>query len=90
MEPDTLRRNQEGRIGWYHRNIKSVGPAMHSKIQGMDGLKRTDPLLHRTFGAVIQAENATRVDDTHLVSPKSKTHRFDIYVHTEHPATESE
>jgi alpha-L-fucosidase 2 len=89
-EPDTLLRNQEGRIGWYHRNIKSAGPTMHSKIQGMDGFKRTDPLLHRTFGAVIQAENATRVDDTHLVSPKSKTHRFDIYVHTEHPATESE
>jgi hypothetical protein len=74
-EPDTLLRNQEGRIGWYHRNIKSAGPAMHSKIQGMDGFKRIDPLLHRTFGAVIQAENATtvvegRVEDGKLVDLK--------------------
>jgi alpha-L-fucosidase 2 len=90
MEPDNLIRNQEGRVGWYHRNIKSIGPAMHAKIQGVDGFKRQDPLLHRTFGAIIQAENAKRIDDTHLLSPQSKSHRFDIYVHTEHPATEAE
>ena len=90
MEPDNVLNNAEGRIGWYHRNIKSVGPAMHAKIQGVDGFERLDPLLHRTFGAIIKAENAKRMDDTHLLSPKAKSHRFDIYVHTEHPATEAE
>jgi len=90
MEPDNVLRNEEGRIGWYHRNIKSVGPAMHAKIQGVDGFERLDPLLHRTFGAIIQAENAKRTDDSHVVSPQAKRHRFDIYVHTEHPATEAE
>ena len=90
MEPDVVLQNQEDRVGWYHRNIKSVGPAMHAKIQGVDGFERLDPLLHRTFGAVIQAENAKRIDDTCLQSPESKSHRFDIYVHVEHPATETQ
>ncbi|HAR66099.1 MAG TPA: hypothetical protein DCR55_07805 [Lentisphaeria bacterium] len=90
MEPDNLLHNQEGRIGWYHRNIKSVGPAMHAKIQGMADFERLDPLLHRTFGAIIKADNAKRLDDTHLLSSRAKSHRFDLYVHTEHPATEAE
>jgi hypothetical protein len=90
VEPDTLLVNQEGRVGWYHRNIKSVGPAMHAKIQGVADFEREDPLLHRTFGALIKAEGAERIDDTHLLSPASKSHRFDIYVHTEHPATEKQ
>ena len=89
VEPDTFLQNQDGRVGWYHHNHKSFGPAMHAKIQGVDGFKRQDPLLHRTFGAVIKAEGARRVDDTHLLSPRSKHHRFDITVHAEHPVTEA-
>lgn len=89
MEPDVVLQNQAGRIGWYHRNIKSVGPAMHAKIQGVADFERVDPLLHRTFGAVIQADKAQRIDDTQLQSPQATSHRFDIYVHTEHPATEA-
>lgn len=90
MEPDTVLQNQQGRIGWYHRNIKSEGPAMHAKIQGVADFKREDPLLHRTFGVIIKADNATRMDDLSLLSPESKTHRFDLYVHAKHPATEAE
>jgi len=90
MEPDTVLKNQQGRVGWYHRNIKSEGPAMHAKIQGMSDFKRPDPLLHRTFGVIIQADNAKRLDDLSLLSPESKTHRFDMYVHARHPATEAE
>ena len=90
VEPDTVLANQEGRIGWFHRNIKSVGPAMCAKVQGVEGFWRAEPLLHRTFGAIVKAEGATRIDNTHLLSPQSKSHRFDIYVHTEHPATEAE
>ena len=90
MEPDNVLQHEEGRIGWYHRNIKSVGPAMHAKIQGVEDFERLDPLLHRTFGAVIKADGVKRIDDTHLRSPNSKAHRFDIYVLTKHPATEVE
>lgn len=53
---------------------------MHAKIQGVADFERVDPLLNRTFGAVIQAKQAKRLDDTHLQSPKATSHCFDIYV----------
>jgi len=87
VEPDTVLKDQKGRIGWYHRNIKSVGPAMLAEIQGVKDFPRPDPLLHRTFGAVITASGGERIDDLQLRSPKSKSHRFDICVLTQHPAT---
>ena len=90
VEPDTILQEQTGRIGWYHRNIKSVGPDDHSRIQDMTGYKREDPLLHRTFGAILTAPGAKRLDDTHLESPAGKRHEFSIYVDTLHPATEAE
>ncbi|KPK50631.1 MAG: hypothetical protein AMK72_01730 [Planctomycetes bacterium SM23_25] len=87
VEPDTVLKNQTGRIGWFHHNVKSVGPAMTGEIQGLEGFERPDPLLGRTFGAVILADKGRRLDDLNLTSPRSKAHRFDIYVVTRHPAT---
>jgi hypothetical protein len=89
VEPDTILSGQAGRIGWYHRNVKSVGPAEHARIQGMTGYKRPDPLLHRTFGAIVTADGGKRIDDTHLESPAGRRHRFNVYVDTLHPATEA-
>ena len=86
VEPDTVLANQAGRIGWYHHNVKSVGPALAAEVQGLTGFARPDPLLGRTFGAVIQAENGRRLDDLHLESPASKSHRFSIHVVARHPA----
>jgi len=87
VEPDTVLEGQTGRIGWYHHNVKSVGPALTAEIQGLSGFERPDPLLHRTFGAVVKADNAQRIDDLHLQSPKSRRHRFSIYVLTKHPVS---
>lgn len=87
VEPDTVLRDQVGRIGWYHHNVKSVGPALTAEVQGLKGFDRQDPLLGRTFGAVIQAENGRRLDDLRLESPASKNHRFSIHVLTRHPST---
>lgn len=87
VEPDTVLTELEEGIGWYHHNRKSVGPELIAKIQGTSGFERVDPLLHRTFGAVIRSPGATRVDGTHLRSPRGTAHRFDVYVHTAHPAT---
>lgn len=86
-EPDSLLENQEGCIGWYHRNIKSAGPNMIAELQGLDKSLLAEPLLNRTFGGVIKAENGQRVDDTKITSKASKKHYFKIYIHTEHPAT---
>jgi hypothetical protein len=87
IEPDAVLTAQQGRIGWYHHNVKSFGPAILAKIQGLEGFKQADPLLGRTFGAVIKAEAGRRVDDLRLASPRGKTHRFSIYVLTRHPST---
>jgi hypothetical protein len=87
VEPDTVLTGLKDRVGWYHHNVKSVGPALAAKLQDMEGFEQPDPLLHRTFGAVIRAEKAERLDDVHLKSPASRSHLFSIYVLTEHPST---
>jgi alpha-L-fucosidase 2 len=60
VEPDTVLTGLKDRIGWYHHNRKSVGPALAAKLQDMEGFKQEDPILHRTFGAVITAERAEK------------------------------
>ncbi len=87
VEPDTVISNLSGRIGWYHRNIKSVGPELLAGIQGIGDFRRPDPLLHRIFGAVIQSRNGEKIDGLHLRSPTAKKHNFDIAVLTRHPST---
>ena len=87
VEPDTVLTGLTDRVGWYHHNIKSVGPAIHAEIQGMAGFRREDPLLHRTFGAVITATNGKRLDETRLQSPVAVAHHFAIHVLTRHPST---
>ncbi|GEM_PF-228377 len=86
IEPDTILTEQRGRIGWYHHNIKSVGPQLLAEVQGLTGFKQADPLLDRTFGAVVTAAAGERLDDLRLRSPAGATHRFSVYVLTRHPA----
>jgi alpha-L-fucosidase 2 len=90
VEPDTILTGLEGRIGWYHHNTKSVGPALSAGLQDMQGFNQPDPILHRTFGAVITAESAKRVDDLNLLSGGRQSHYFEIYVLTKHPSTPQE
>ncbi len=80
VEPDTVLHDQANRIGWYHHNKKSEGPAMIATIQGLSEFKRPDPLLGRTFGAVVTAPHGKRIDDLNLQSVASKKHRFSIHV----------
>lgn len=87
VEADSILHNQKDQIGWFHQNTKSIGPDITAKLQGMDNFARIDPLLNRTFGAIIKATNQKVIDDTHIESKESQNHRFDIYVLTEHPAS---
>lgn len=87
IEPDTLLTNLQARIGWFHHNGKSVGPELLAEVQGLLGFKQPDPLLHRTFGAVITATRGERLDDRRLRSPPSISHRFSVFVLTRHPST---
>jgi alpha-L-fucosidase 2 len=90
VEPDTVLVGQSRHVGWYHHNKKSVGPALSAELQDMEGFKQPDPILYRTFGAVITAEKGRRVNDLTLVSPQSISHRFDIYALTKHPSSPEE
>lgn len=86
IEPDAVLVNQQGRIGWYHHNAKSVGPKLLAEIQGLTGFSQPDPLLHRTFGAVVTVAGGERVDDLHLRSLRGTRHQFNVFVLTRHPA----
>jgi len=90
IEPDTVLTGQQGRIGWYHHNARSFGPAILAEIQGLTGLHQEDPLLHRTFGAVIKARKGERLDDLRLRSPSATSHDFSVFVLTRHPSTPQE
>ena len=90
VEPDTVISGLKDRIGWYHRNIKSVGPANLAKMQGVEEFPRAEPLLHRTFGALIATGRPQRVDDRNLQSTVGTSHLFEIAVVTKHPATAAE
>jgi hypothetical protein len=87
IEPDTVLKDQKGRIGWYHHNSKSFGPEILAQIQGLKDFRQQDPLLHRTFGAVVTAAKGERLEDATLRSPKGITHCFSVFVLTQHPAT---
>lgn len=87
IEPDTVLAELPNRIGWFHHNTKSVGPELMAQLQGLTGFKQADPLLHRTFGAVVTAASGERLDDRRLRSPRKTQHRFSVYVLTRHPST---
>jgi len=98
VEPDTLVRAsgdpdspaaqaEKAFIGWYHHNTKSVGPALAAELQDMRGYGQDDPILDRTFGAVIKAGAGVREDEKTLLSPSAKSHVFSVYVLTRHPST---
>ncbi len=90
VEPDTIIDDLPDALGWYHHNVKSVGPSITGKIQGVADFPREDPLLHRTFGALVMTDEGQRIDPTTLARPRSTSHRFDIYVLTRHPALPAE
>ena len=87
VEPDTILKNQQNRIGWYHHNIKSIGPQMTMQIQGLSDYPLADPLLGRTFGAIVTAEAGQRLDNVTLTTKKDTSQRLSVYVLTEHPSS---
>jgi alpha-L-fucosidase 2 len=90
VEPDSLLPPRNGFIGWFHHNVKSIGPEFTAAQQGLQGFLRPDPLLHRTFGAVIAADRARTIDATHLLSGSARRHHFEITVLTKVPALSRE
>jgi hypothetical protein len=90
VEPDTVLRDLPEGVGWLHHNAKSVGPVETMRHQDLLEALRQDPILHRTFGAVVRSPGARRVSDQRLERAAARRHRFDVYVLTRHPATPDE
>lgn len=90
VEPDVLIKGSNDYVGWYHFNKKSVGFALTNKIQGLSDFFRKDPILHRTFGAIITGTEASIIDDRTLETKATKSGHLSIYVLTKHPAEPGE
>lgn len=90
VEPDNLISGKEKYIGWFHHNKKSVGFDFNMKLQGLADYPINDPILHRTFGAIITATDAEKLNDTSIKSKTSKSGSLNIYVLTQHPSQPNE
>ncbi|MCX6561896.1 MAG: DUF5703 domain-containing protein [Candidatus Aminicenantes bacterium] len=86
VEPDFVFPTLPDGIAWCHHNIKSVGPELSMRFQDLMEAPWKDPLLHRTFGALIRAENSRRIDDRTIEIPAAVRQQLSVYVLTEQPA----
>ncbi|WP_157373892.1 DUF5703 domain-containing protein [Arenibacter certesii] len=87
VEPDNLIQGTKDYIGWYHHNQKSEGFDLTNKLQGLSEYFEEDPILHRTFGGTIKSVNATKINDSTLVTPALKEGSLSVHVLTSHPST---
>lgn len=91
VEPDTVLRDLAEDTGWLHHNAKSVGPVETMRHQDLLGAPAwRDPILHRTFGAVLRSPGATRTGDQQFTRAPATAHHFTVNVLTRHPASPDE
>ncbi len=90
VEPDHLIQDAKDYIGWYHYNKKSVGFNLNMKLQGLSDYPISDPILHRTFGAIINGTKAQRTSDKSLQTGAAKSGRLNVYVLTQQPSNPEE
>lgn len=80
VEPDTVLDRQRDRIVWYHRNERSIWKD-NLELQSLGSLtaRQEDPLLHRTFGAVVTGNGLVSESPSILRSSKPGT-KFSVSV----------
>ena len=90
QEPDTIFAGGKNQIIWYHHNSYSYWMD-NLELQSLDEYIKTgkDPLLNRTFGALVEGEGLISKSDTLLVSKKPSVHfQVNIYPLTEISSSE--
>jgi len=89
VEPDTIMTGQRNRVVWYHRNERSIWKA-NLQLQALGDVaeNQVDPLLHRTFGALIQGEGLISQSDTTLKSAEP-ANRIQVAVYARTAQTET-
>ena len=90
VEPDVIVKENKDKIIWYHHNIKSSGYDYVNKLQGVTEFCPPNPILKRTFGALMKGREAIRIDDTTIKTKKSKQGNISIFVLTKHLAQPDE
>ncbi len=92
VEPDTIMTGQKNRVIWYHRNERSIWMAnMELQALGHEAKNQVDPLLHRTFGALIEGEGLVSQSDAVLKSAKpTKSIHVAVYPLTSRTTTADE
>ncbi|MCP4449873.1 MAG: hypothetical protein GY809_00305, partial [Planctomycetes bacterium] len=89
VEPDRIMTGQKDRVIWYHRNERSVWKAnLELQALGHVAENQVDPLLHRTFGALIQGAGLVSQSDTTLKSAKP-ANRIHLSIYTLTAQTET-
>ncbi|HOS94910.1 MAG TPA: DUF5703 domain-containing protein, partial [Armatimonadota bacterium] len=88
IQPDVVLHDQPGRIGWYHHNAESFGAVESMAYQGLDGYPGfVDPMLHRTFGGVVAADDGQRIDDETLQAGPGRHVSIRVFSIARHPST---
>ncbi len=87
VEPDMVLETEKEYIGWYHHNAKSEGIEYVNNLQGLSDYPMEDPLLHRTFGAIVNGSKTSKQSDTKISSRSAMSNCLNIYVLTEHPSS---
>lgn len=90
VEPDIILKGSDKYIGWYHHNNRSAGFDLTNKLQGLSEYFKTDPLLNRTFGALITGTGSIKLDEMTLRTSQSEEGNINIFVTTAHPAEPDE
>lgn len=80
---DVIASAEPGEVLWYHRNATSTWEAS-LQLQGLEALigRQSDPLLHRTFGALLQGPGFVATGANALRSPEAQRHDFSLHVLT--------
>jgi alpha-L-fucosidase 2 len=91
VEPDTIVGDEKNRVVWYHRNTTSIWEQT-LRLQHMEGWleKGKDPLLHRTFGGLIEGDGLERKNASTLASAApAESHWVNIHILTAQTPTAS-
>lgn len=75
VNADTVLAAKDGQIGWCHHNVESQwAKNLELTALGAEVSKGKDPVLNRSFGAIVRAANSTAISDTALRTKGPTTH----------------
>ncbi|MCY1719346.1 DUF5703 domain-containing protein [Prolixibacteraceae bacterium Z1-6] len=90
IQPDVVESTANKEIVWYHHNNTSQGFSYTNKLQGVSDFVMPDPMLNRTFGALLKARNVSEVTSTSVETRPAKSGSVSVFVLTKHPSQPEE